>query len=450
VVRPERAFLVLGGIFALLFAGLTPPLGNPDEHVHLVRAYLVSEGRLAVPGRAPHARETMPRSLLALHRDLRHGDFRSAPRHFTFGEIRELADRPLRPRERIGVGFVGTYGPIAYAPQALAMWPGRMAGLGPLALLYLGRLGNVAAFLAAGWLALRLAPRRGLALALLMLLPISVSQAASLSADVPTHAVAFVFVALCWRLALAPGVRVEARDGVGLVACAALLGLAKPGYLLLVALVGVIPLERFGSRRRALRVVAATAAAMLLTTLLWTAVAVAADPSPAAPLANPGAQARHILAHPLHFMGVLARSLVAHLPGLVRTGVGVLGHLNIPLPGAVYLLAPAAIVGAILSDRPDPPQLSWGRRGFMLGLFAASVLLVLTMGYVGWNAPGAPLVLGIQGRYLAPLVPLLLLAVPALGGEARAAWRLWLRGACLLVAGGVLLVALLSVLEAFY
>src|SRR5690606_10247511 len=133
---PARLFLVLGGVFTLLFAVFTPPLGSPDEHVHLVRAVLVSEGRLGVPGRAPHARETMPRSLFSLHEEIGHADFRSPPRRFTAEEILALLERPLAPRDRILVGFVGTYGPVAYAPQALAMLPARLAGLGPVPLVY--------------------------------------------------------------------------------------------------------------------------------------------------------------------------------------------------------------------------------------------------------------------------------------------------------------------------
>ena len=50
-------------------------------------------------------------------------------------------------------------------------------------------------------------------------------------------------------------------------------------------------------------------------------------------------------------------------------------------------------------------------------LFLFGVLGILGLAYLGWCRVGQALVHGVQGRYFAPFVPLLLLALPARGGR---------------------------------
>ena len=65
-MTPHRSFLVLGLGFGALFVLATPPFAPPDELRHFLRAYLVSEGRFAVPGQAPGYSASIPRSLARL------------------------------------------------------------------------------------------------------------------------------------------------------------------------------------------------------------------------------------------------------------------------------------------------------------------------------------------------------------------------------------------------
>ena len=65
-MTPHRSFLVLGLGFGALFVLATPPFAPPDELRHFLRAYLVSEGRFAVPGQAPGYSASIPTSLARL------------------------------------------------------------------------------------------------------------------------------------------------------------------------------------------------------------------------------------------------------------------------------------------------------------------------------------------------------------------------------------------------
>lgn len=431
---PSRVFVALGLVFGLAFIALTPPLGSPDEQVHLARTFLISEGHLRVPGRAPGFEATFPRSLLTLYRRLGHTKPTTPPRHFSGAELRALFAQPLAAESRRPGVSLGTYGPVAYLPQALLMLPGRLLDAPPVVLVYLGRLGNLLGWLVAGWLALRLLPLRGWAICLLLLTPMAVAQAASLSADVPTHAAALLVFAFATRAGFGPESRARRGDLVGLIVALGALGLAKPGYWLLAALVVLIPASRFPGRRERVVVYAATLLAAFVPSALWLAWAKAADPL-LSPLADPSGQLGFVLSHPLEFTGVLAATLQRFFFAYLIGFVGILGHLNVHLPTALYVLFPCALAALALADRGDPPTLGPARRAALLVLFLIGAVGILSLAYVGWCRVGQGVVNGVQGRYFAPFVPLLLLALPARGERLPPGLSAW--GAGVMAAGAL-------------
>jgi uncharacterized membrane protein len=413
VERASRAaFLLLGAAFGLAFLVTTPPYGSPDEHKHLVRAYLVSEGRLSPPGRAPGADASVPRSLGVLHARLSHPQPPAPPRPYSVSSLRAHLGQPLAPDVRARARYVGVYGPVAHLPAAVGVWLGRQLELAPAALVYLGRATNLMLWLAAGWLVLRVAPLRRWMWFLWFLVPMSVFQAASLSPDVPTHALAALLVAWTCRIAFASA-PVAPRDLGVMLGLALGLGLSKPGYALVPLVAWVVPRERFGSatQRHAARLLVPGAA--LLASALWLAWVHTLDPPPALVRAAPGAQARALLLDPVGFLGVALRTLAREGVVWLQSLVGYLGLFNVKLPLLVYALVPGALLLASLTDGRDPSALDLRARAWLLGIGLASGLGVLVAAWVWWTAPSSPVVASVQGRYFLPLVPLLLLALPS-------------------------------------
>jgi uncharacterized membrane protein len=445
----ERAFLALALLFGIAFSLSTPPYDAPDEPRHFGRAYLISEGRLTPPGQAPGHRATIPRSLVELHPPRPHVP-PGYPMHWTHdvAQLRALASRPLAPGERVGAGHLSLYHPALYAAPALAIAAGRVLGFSALGLLATGRIANLLVWVVGTWLAIRWIPFRKWVLALLALTPMSVFQAATLSADAPTNAIACLWTALALRAAYAPGRRVDRRGGWALVGGGALLGFAKPAYWLLPALALGIPRERFASARQRALVVGGSAAAALALPVLWLLVVRAASPPSLAPQLEPDSQAQllQILQHPLRFVAVLVATVVRFTPIYLETLVGWLGPLEVHLPALLYVAWPLALAAAALTDPEGPEGPSSAARLGLAALFLASAALVLATAYLFWNRVGAPLILGVQGRYFLPVAPLLLLALPAPWRRAQAALGFWVPA---LAAGG-LAVSLVAVLRNYY
>jgi hypothetical protein len=427
-------FLLLGVGFGLAFLLVTPPYGSPDENKHLARAYLVSEGRVSPPGRAPGAGATIPRSIVVLHERLAHPLPPDPPRLYTVGSLAAHLHQPLVPEARIGLSYIGVYAPVAYLPQAAAVWVGRKLELAPAVLVYLGRGANLLVWVLAGWLTLRITPLRRWMWFLWFLIPMSVFQAASLSPDVSTHAIAALLVAWTCRLACGQPHPATQRDLVLLVVLSALLGLAKPGYALLALAPWIVPKARFPSARarRVARLLAPGIA--LLATTLWLAWVRMLDCPPALPFADPAAQARAALLDPLGFLGIAARSIERQGVVWVASLVGYLGWFNVKLPRLVYVLVPCSLLLASLTDGRDGRGLDGRSRLWLAGLGLASGLLLLLACYVWWTPPLSPVVRFVQGRYFLPIVPLLLLACPSLELPFGARYRGWLLVAAAAVA----------------
>ena len=99
-LSPARLFLILGALFGLANGIATPPFASPDEQKHLVRAYLISEGRLGVPGRSFGARHTVPQSFRKLRSSLDQPEAPKSPKRFALEHYRKVIAQPLEPQYR--------------------------------------------------------------------------------------------------------------------------------------------------------------------------------------------------------------------------------------------------------------------------------------------------------------------------------------------------------------
>ena len=72
----------------------------------------------------------------------------------------------------------------------------------------------------------------------------------------------------------------------------------------------------------------------------------------------------------------------------------------------------------------------------LIAIAIATFLSLMLLAYLGWNALESPRIEAFQGRYLLPLVPLLLIALPARRSATSDAQRV---GTIVAIASGLLL-----------
>jgi hypothetical protein len=423
--NPAVLFLVLALVTGVLTVILHGPVNAADENSHLWRAFLISDGRF-FPVRSGEeldgCRGPVPECLV----DLVYNRLWNSPhnRHPLGREgvralLRErcaMLSAPYRdePRLDAALGNAPNFGPVCYLPQAGGILLGRLTGASPLGLIYWGRFANLAVYLLIGFAALCLMPKGRYVLFIVAVTPMAILQAASLSADAMTNALAWLFIALLMRRALAEKPRITALDMAALIAVQTALTFSKPAYFFLSFLIFLTPAARFGSRKRYFTFLAIFFGAQLLSVLAMAWIAGLAFVQPA--YADRDAQLLHILRHPFRFVAALAlsagASLLRQVPSLPETLAGSVGfNPFFSVPAVTVALFLAAYLAAGLAEAPVRPR-GKGTWLLMAGVFALSMLQIYTMLYLYWTPVGHYIVHGVHGRVFLPLLPLALLLLP--------------------------------------
>ncbi|TAN88804.1 MAG: DUF2142 domain-containing protein [Phormidium sp. SL48-SHIP] len=423
MLRPAVVFLRLAIPFGVILTLLTPPFQSPDEYLHFYRAWQIAEGHWVASqqqgdcyGYSRYFEDELclggelPQSVLTTVRQVSQEDLRfDSNQRQQPQDIVNLLPLPLSPENRLFLNFKTTalHSPIPYFPQAIGIAVGRVLHLSPLLLMYLGRLTNLAVWLLLLVGSIRLTPLNPWLLVGLALTPMSLFQAASLSVDVLTNGMAFLFVALVLRQGQPERTSdpLTLRDSLALAGLAIALSLAKLAYFPLTLLLFEIPRRRFGSWRRYILTIGGVILASLLAVGLWSAV-VSQIYIPLHPQLSPPAQLAFILGHPLGFVATLGRTVQQQGGELARQFIGVLGWLDTPLPG--FLIASYWGVLAWLALIPITAEgrLDWRHRGWLAIAALSSILVLCTLAYL-WNFVGNPIIGGLQGRYFIPIAPLL-------------------------------------------
>lgn len=280
-LTPLRVLLVVGGIAGVVMTFVVPRFAGIDEPYHYLRSWAITDGTLMpekgpLPGDVDGGGLCVPTGLV--------DDVFAARRPYLRTQSWFEGADPLktttcpgegRPDHRfVDVATFSWYTPVGYVPQAVGVGLGRVVGLGPAGQSLLARLASLAAYLAmCGW-AVASAPRARWALVSVALLPVSLFQAVtSLSPDGFTIAAVLVLVAAALRAADADRLHLSHRRVAteALVACG-LVAAAKPTYVVMVAVYGIVWCRRQEGWSRAQRAVTmAPAALALAASAAWSA-----------------------------------------------------------------------------------------------------------------------------------------------------------------------------------
>jgi uncharacterized membrane protein len=420
-----RLYAVLGLALGLGYAMLVSPWQIPDEAQHFTRAYGISQGHcLAGPTVA------VPRSIYLGNRFGDHAEVRDLARAGAPAAIRRLLRQPMVPRDSVGVAAanVDVYSCVAYLPAAAAIAVERAAGRSMLEAMYATRLAGLLVATLLTWLALRVLPTGRALMAAVALLPMTLHQAASASADSVSNAVAFLVVAAIVRLALDDTiVRIGRRTVAGLAVLLAVLALTKLNvFLCLPAL--AIPARKFGGTLR--KGVMLTAGLVLCfgTFAIWQAINAAALARTSRLRAIAGidyaGNVAFVVHQPLLVAVAIGNAFAAWWETYLAMFVGVLGLLAVPLPAWAWHLGLLAILLAALTAWPI--RLSRPLAALFFGAAAISIVLLSVIEFASETTTqyrrheilaGTGVAAGIQGRYYIPyafalLAPFGLLAIP--------------------------------------
>lgn len=421
--RLTLAWTSLAFTLGLGYAFLVPPLQVPDEYGHWFRAYAI-----AAQGRCMgEPLENVPASFVVLTSNFagRLQDYRKLMPDDILRFRTLLLNDGLRSRQP--THNTALYTCVPYLPAAGAFSLARLADIGPLALIYTGRIVNLLIYIAAGILIISLVPSHRALFALLLLVPMCLHQAASLSADAIALPVQFLYLAWLLRLAAIHD-RIVTRDIVITIALALLVTLTKFNFAVLPAVL-IVPQDKWGGARRYAVALLALTIAVAATAAAWNIANRANIDAAAAHRLARGVNVEQNSAALLTSPGALVKSVLPTLADRLVPGViGYFGWLAAPLalPWVAGLLAILILLAAV-----SGPPLSLRARIVLVLCSAAGLLLMLSAMFIleadaaalhrYRNGP-ALVIPGVQGRYFIPLLAPALLALTGLITRPRPAW----------------------------
>ncbi len=427
-------FLVLGGGAAVRMSLLTPPGQVPDEPAHLARAAGLLHGAVLAVRRFGLESDSSEPVWMATVKEnpglaeaavdgVHHGP---DPFHVEFNNPAQMMWLTYS-RQLVSVQIDNTaqYFPAAYLPATAGLAVGLALHLPPLHVFRLARFAMLLAYLLLGAAAIWIAPGGESVFIAVLLLPISLFLAGSVSED-------GVLIALsCFSgAALARDPRKYPKSRVaGLVALLVILG-AKVPYLPLAGL-ALLPIGVAGMRARALHMVW-----IVVPVLLWAVLVAALVAEPfVRPPYHPGplftgdrgalfkstsvSANFHVLIDQPRLLWTMPAALVAETGReICREVVGVLGLLQLQFPDSFYIkwwwALGVSMLGMIF---PARRRIAAARTGpinllYVSGIVALTCWSIFISMYMSWTEVGMPGIDGIQGRYFVLLLPFLALAIP--------------------------------------
>ncbi len=421
ILRPELVFLFLACIFGTTFLILTPPFQVPDEPNHFFRAYHISEGNLT-----------------AVKYDQRIGDFLptnvwKATRPFNFiiggGKYTDstlfasTSHLPLKTEERTFVDFNNTalYSPVCYIPQAIGISIFRLFNVSVLGLFYAARAFALLFWIILVFFSIRIIPVYKWLFCFLALLPMSVYVNSSLSADVMTNGVSFLFIAIILNSRFTKNL---SRKRLLLITVLLfILPLLKTVYAALALLILILPFREIASVRKRVLVILLLIAVPSLAFMVWTGTVkdlyltydeynpTYRDDAALAKGVDFNKQLAQMKKHKVIFFRMIRRSTFRlskyHIPGYI----GVFGWLDVTIPKWFSYTLYCCVLLIALSEFDPKYQLNWPVKI----LFAITFFLILSgiflTQYLTWTGMGPQVVKFIQARYLIPFYPLLFMCL---------------------------------------
>lgn len=451
---PQKFFLPLFFVAGLVFVFAVPPFQNPDEPMHFYRGYQVAKGQVfSTSNGAELYGGDIPLSMreLVVKSEIGHNydyDYRF---FLDYGELLRYG----YGGEKVFEGFPNTaiYSPLAYIPSALAHG---VVGLfnGPLLVaLYLGRLLSMLMVLLAFMLALQVIPFGKWIVFAVGLIPMTVASASGINADGMTLSMSLLFIAITFFITFRK--KAVSKWWFGLLfGLMASLALVKQAHIALLPLALLIPI--LNSRYRKKEVYISMAGAFIIALAVFMVWFKATDQIVInfVPSIQPDLQKAFIFQAPTGFIKALLSTYLTNYGNGTFIGLfGNFGWLTATLPTLFIVISTLVLYFAVQAREKDEQRLTSLPvkqvrffRVWCVAVFMAVLLMISAALYVYWTPYKEKFIMGIQGRYFLPILPLLL--IPFIGklkpGQ-QSIKRIVVIGSCV-----VLLSAIYTIFWRFY
>lgn len=302
---------------------------------------------------------------------------------------------------------------LAYAFQAIGITIGRVLHLGAYPTYYLGRLFNLLLFALCVFFSIKIIPIGKIALAVIALLPMTMHLAGSYSYDVYTIGMCMLLFAQLMKL-LYSDETITFKSFL-LTAIIAFLAIPyKVAYAGLGCLALLIPKEKFKNKKqhaifKTILIFAGVIGIIVIQHSMFSRVT--GEPQT---LTYDDTKTKfsldYILSYPQNVVSLLARTLLANGTWYFQSMIGSsLGWFQIPVNGLIVLAFVGLLLASFIKKAGEPKALRPLEKWYSFAIIGGTVILVMLLLMLDWTPIDSPIIEGVQGRYLIPVLPVLIL-----------------------------------------
>lgn len=402
-ITPEKLFLYIAPMIMILFLIGIPSWKNPDESVHWFRIYDITQGHFITEKLDGIAVAELPKEVLKYHNysselDIKYSSF---PELYE-NKINEEGETIYREMSTTAI-----YHPIQYMPQVIGSFIADIFTDRPFIMMYAARLANMIFSLIILYIAIKIIPYGKNILLLLTCLPVAAAGFASMSPDAMTISVSYLFISYILKLLYEKDKKINLKNKILLIIMSIVISLCKIVYLPLAGLILLLPKEKYNSRKEQIITCVLVIGIAIITNLYW--LVFCSNYLVEYKEGSPLLQLTDLLNHPFEFMQKLFFTISmyakSYLEGLFGYGVG--ADLHIVLYGLLPIIMFIMFLFLTIADKKLKNIFTTYQKVITALIVLAISGLIFTSIYIQWTPVNSDVILGVQGRYFLPIIPLI-------------------------------------------
>ena len=400
----HRLFTVLTLSFGLLFLFTVTPLSVPDEVTHYQAIYGLSckwLGRDAVSS-------YLDFSGFANHSNVSTGYLRI---------LHELGGRAADGTASAGAGnmlsdmWTLTYF-VEYVPQLIGMSLALVLGRNMTTAFILGRFFNLAFYCLCVYLAVKRTPKFKLLFGLCALMPMALQQAASLSYDAFIDSLS-ILLASSLMYSVFSEDAFSVKELMYILIPAVLLAPAKGIYSLFVLLFLFVPKKRFDSFRirksGVFFIILGSCAALFALVSVPSIVNIMHSVRPGFEFTGDECyKLSYFFTAPFDALKIFADSFDLYISDWIASAIGKsLSTSTLSIPSWIVPVYISCLVLSVQNRFDEHTVMPKGFRVCLIGISAFIIFAFMMTMFLAWIRNTDKIILGVQGRYFIPIIPLL-------------------------------------------
>lgn len=416
VLKPciEKIFIAVALPLGLFYLITITPLSPPDESHHYQSAYQLSNVLLFQWDKMDYGNSAdFDYSQLGGHKNVKSGYLR----------ILNDIDSPAIDGEQIEIPKPRTLTYfVEYLPQAFGISIARITNMNFILTFFLGRLCNLLFYTLCVFFALKNTPKFKTMFFLLSITPMSLHQAASYSYDGFINGISFLLIALLLKGIYEEGM-LSRRDYVFILILGSLLTPAKIVYWPILLLFGLIPVNRFKDKKDKLMKFGIILIVSLFVLFIFQFMPVFQENPPISGTETSNVSQlnwegqynytfEYILKNPIKTAEIFLRTFWCRGEEFFIGAFGaLLSGLSLPIANWIIYSFIFLVFLSSLNHEDSTYKLSGYTRGaFLLISVMVSVLILLSM-FLFHTSNTNIVILGVQGRYFIPILPLIFMSL---------------------------------------